>query len=122
MTQRVTSVPISVLREAFDAVLAQWPDVIEPGEKTFHLDGGCNMRALNEVHFPIEDWAVQSDFPAPLDEIIGSVEHYVFQSIHSALRDLTQLKKADLDFSAFTSRFDSHPNFKVAPDTQVYAS
>jgi hypothetical protein len=118
----VTSVPISVLRDAFDLVLTQWPDVIEPGEKTFHLNGGCNMRALNEVHFPIEDWAIQSDFPAPLDDIIGSVEHYVRQSIHSALRDLTRLKKADLDFLAFTSRFDSHPNFKVVCDTQASIS
>jgi hypothetical protein len=118
----VTSVPIAVLREAFDLVLAQWPDVIEPGEKTFHLNGGCNMRTLNDVHFPIENGATQSDFPAPIDDIIGSVEHYVYQSIHNALRDLTQLKKADLDFSAFTSRFDSHPNFKVVRDTQAYAS
>lgn len=114
--ERVTLVPVALLREAFSLVLAKWPDVIEPGEKTFHLNGGCNMRGLNEAHFAIKEWAVQSDFPAEIDEIIGSVEHYVHQSIHSALRDLTRLRKIDLDFSAFSSRFDSHPNFKVISD------
>ncbi|MDR7155179.1 hypothetical protein J2W40_002001 [Sphingobium xenophagum] len=111
----VTVVPRDLLREAYDLVLAQWPDVIEPGEKTFHLDNGCNMRRLNEVHDPIEDWAVKADFRSEICEIIGSVEHYVFTSIHNALRNLNSLQKRDLDFDAFVSRFDGHPNFKVTP-------
>jgi hypothetical protein len=109
----VTAVPRSLVREAFDLVLSRWPDVIEPGEKTFHLGGGCNMRRLNEIHDPIDEWSCKSDFDPDIGQVIGSVEHYVFVSIHSALRDLTQLRKSDLDFDSFVSRFDGHPNFKV---------
>jgi hypothetical protein len=109
----VAVVPRKLLREAFDLVLAQWPNVIEPGEKSFHLGGGCNMRQLNEIHDPIENWVCKTNFSADLDEIIGSVEHYVCVCIHSALRDLISLQKTDLDFEAFVSRFDGHPGFKV---------
>jgi hypothetical protein len=83
----VTEVPRSLLREVYDLVLDRWPEVIEPGDKTFHLDNGCNMRRLNEVHFPIEYWFVDTEFPAEIDAIIGSVEHYVFTGIHGALRN-----------------------------------
>jgi hypothetical protein len=71
------------------------------------------MRQLNEIHDPIENWVCKADFSADVDEIIGSVEHYLFVCIHSALRDLTSLRKSDLDFEAFASRFGGHPNFKV---------
>jgi hypothetical protein len=114
----VTVVQRKLLREAFDLVLTQWPEVIEPGEKTFHLGGGCNMRQLNEIHDPIESWVCKADFRADLDEIIASVEHYVCVCIHSALRDLISLRKTDLDFEAFASRFDGHPGFKVIDHAQ----
>lgn len=110
---RVLTVPRPLLREAFDRILAEWPEVIVPGEKTFHLGGGCNMRALNETQGAVEDWVGETDFNSDLKPIISSVEFYVFQSIHSALRDLTRLRKEDLDFEAFASRFDGHPDFKV---------
>ena len=116
MGTRVRSVDRSLLREAYDLVLSQWPAVVLPGEKTYHLNGGCNMRAFNETHFRIEDWATRTNYRPEVDEIIGTVEHYVSQAIHSALRDLTCLRKADLDFEAFVSRFDSHTNFKVVGD------
>jgi hypothetical protein len=112
----VTVVPRKLLQETFDLVLTQWPELIEPGEKTFHLGGGCNMRNLNEIRDPIESWVCKADFRADVDEIIGSVEHYVCVCIQSALRDLISLRKADLDFEAFVSRFDGHPNFKVRPN------
>lgn len=71
------------------------------------------MRALNATHLPIEDWAVQEDFGDGVSEIISSVEHYLSVCIHDALRNLTVLRKADIDFEAFASRFDGHPNFRV---------
>ena len=46
----VLDVPESTLREVFDTVLSRWPSEITPGNKTFHINGGCNMRRLNEVH------------------------------------------------------------------------
>ncbi|BCA60651.1 hypothetical protein [Sphingomonas sp. HMP6] len=114
----VTEVQRPLLREAYELVIDRWPDIIEPGAKTFHLDNGCNMRRLNEIHYPIERWFVGADFPAEIDAIIGSVEHYVFTGIHGALRNLTALRKADLDFEAFVSRFDGHPNFKVVSNAE----
>lgn len=113
MGGEVLEVVRPVLREAYDLVLAQWPEVIVPGDKTFHLNNGCNMRTLNSTHFPIEEWAIQTSFREEIDQIIGSVEFYVFQAIHAALKNLTSLRKADLDFEAFVSRFDGHPNYKV---------
>ncbi len=109
----VSDVHRSLLREAYDMVLARWPDVIVPGTKTFHLGGGCNMRALNEIHEPIDDWAASEDFEGGVEEIISTVEHYLAVCIHDALRNLTQLRKADVDFEAFASRFDGHPSFRV---------
>lgn len=109
----VLDVSRSLLRDTYEKVLAKWPEVITPGAKTFHLGGGCNMRALNEIHSPIDDWSVSADFEDGVDEIISSVEHYLFVCIHDALRNLTQLRKADVDFEAFASRFDGHPNFRV---------
>ncbi|QDH34192.1 hypothetical protein [Porphyrobacter sp. YT40] len=109
----ITDVPLDKLREAFDLVLAQWPAEITPGEKTFHLGGSCNMRELNRVHQAVEDWSISADFDGLLDEIIGPAEHYVHTCIHSALQNLTVLRVQDLDFEAFCSRFDGHPNFRV---------
>jgi hypothetical protein len=114
----VRNVPRSQLRKAYELVLARWPDRIEAGDKTFHLGSSCNMRGLNETHRPIEAWATASDFEPEVDEIVGSVEHYVFATIHDALKNLTIVRKADLDFEAFASRFDSHPNFRVIPDAE----
>ncbi|RSV52949.1 hypothetical protein CA233_00835 [Sphingomonas sp. ABOLD] len=71
------------------------------------------MREYNEIHSRIEDWAEKSDFDGILDDIIGSVQHYVSSTIHDALRNLTVLRPSDLDFEAFASRFDSHPNYRV---------
>ena len=42
----VLDVPDYVLRQAFDLVVAQWPVEIRPGSKSFHINGGCNMREL----------------------------------------------------------------------------
>lgn len=116
MSQNLTDVPKSQLRKVYDLVLDRWPDAIEPGKKTFHINGGCNMRRLNEIHAPIEKWAIEEDFELQVDQIIGSVEHYVFATFHDALKNLTVVRKSDLDFEAFASRFDSHPNFRVIPD------
>ncbi len=116
MSAAMTQVRITLLREAFDLVLAQWPDVILPGDKSFHLGGGCNMRTLNETHAPIEAWLMASQFKDELDTIMPATEHYLFTSIHSALRDLTKISKVDIDFDAFASRFDSSPHFRVVPD------
>jgi hypothetical protein len=110
-----------LLRRAYDLVLDQWPEVIEPGEKSFHLGGGCNMRALNATHSPIDDWAAKGEFDDEIDTIIGSAKHYVYKAIHSALRNLTRLRKADLDFEAFASLFDGHPDYKVVPDPPTNA-
>ncbi|ATQ43731.1 hypothetical protein [Caulobacter mirabilis] len=109
----VHQVDRDLLRRAYDLVLAQWPEIIVPGDKTFHIGGGCNMRTLNEVREPIEDWVLGTDFPPELDAIIGSVEHYVSTCIHGALKHLTKLRKSDLDFEAFVSWFDSHPGYRV---------
>lgn len=109
----VLDVPRSVLREAFDLVVAQWPDEIFSGAKSFHIGGGCNMRDLNETHGPIEEWAISGEFDGMLDQVIGSAEHYVHSTIHAALQNLTVLRVRDLDFEAFASRFDGHPNFRV---------
>ena len=109
----LTDVPVDKLREAFNLVLAQWPAEITPGEKTFHLGGGCNMRELNRVHQAVEDWAISAELDGLIDEIIGSVEHYVYTTIHAALQNLTLLRVQDIDFDAFCSRFDGHPNFRV---------
>lgn len=122
MAEFVCVVSRSLLREAYDLVLAEWPDVIEPGDKTFHLNGGCQMRAFNDTYFPIHEWACHADFSPEIDEIIGSVDFFVHQAMQSALRDLTRLRKADLDFEAFVSRFDSHPNFRVVSDTDAVPS
>lgn len=108
-----TDVPVDKLREAFTLVLAQWPPEIIPGEKTFQLGGGCNMRELNKIHQAVEDWAISADFDELLGEIIGSAEHYVYSCIHSALQNLSVLRVRDFDFDAFCSRFDGHPNFRV---------
>ncbi len=116
MGQKVLEVVRPVLREAYDLVLAQWPEIIVAGDKTFHLNDGCNMRTLNDTHFPIEDWATQTAFREEIDQIIGSVEWCVFQAIHGALQNLTSLRKADLDFEAFVSRFDGHPNYRVVSE------
>ena len=116
MSKNLTNVPRSLLRKVYGLVLDRWPDVIEPDEKTFHINGGCNMRGLNEIHFPIEAWATEQEFEPEVDEIISSVEHYVFATLHDALKNLTVVRKSDLDFEAFASRFDSHPNFRVIPD------
>lgn len=112
----VLEVHEDVLRQAFNMVLAQWPTEIRPGLKTFHINGGTNMRNLNEVHEPVEDWVNSTDLPAKIDDIIGSVEHYVFATIHDALKNLTVLHTKDVDFEAFCSRFDSHPSFRVIRD------
>ncbi|GAA0736140.1 MULTISPECIES: hypothetical protein [Sphingomonas] len=109
----VLDVPRSTLWEAFNLVIAQWPAEVRPGAKSFHINGGCNMREYNEIHSRIEDWAEKSDFDGILDDIIGSVQHYVSSTIHDALRNLTVLRPSDLDFEAFASRFDSHPNYRV---------
>ena len=109
----LVDVPEAALRQAFELVLAQWPPEVVPGAKTFHLGSGCNMRELNNIHAQIEDWATTGDFDGLLDDIIGSVEHYVYTTIHDALRNLTVLRIQDLDFEAFCSRFDSHPNYRV---------
>lgn len=71
------------------------------------------MRMLNETHGPIEDWSVHGHFEDGVGEIISSVDHYLFVCIHDALRNLAQLRKADIDFEAFASRFDGHPSFRV---------
>lgn len=110
---RVLDVPRSVLREAFDVVVAQWPDEITPGVKSFHIGGGCNMRDLNEAHSRVEEWVSSSHFEGMLDQVIGPAEHYVYAAIHGALQNLTVLKTSDLDFEAFASRFDGHPNYRV---------
>ncbi|MBU0556447.1 MAG: hypothetical protein KKD64_02800 [Alphaproteobacteria bacterium] len=109
----VLDVPRSTLCEAFNLVIAQWPAEVRPGAKSFHINGGCNMREYNEVRSGIEDWATTSHFTGMLDDIIGSVEHYVSATIHDALKNLTILRPSDLDFEAFASRFDSHPNYRV---------
>lgn len=109
----VLDVPEDILRQAFEMILAQWPAEIRPGAKTFHINGGCNMRGLNEVHGPVEDWANNGEFTGMLDELIGSAEHYFFASVHEALKNLTVLRIRDLDFDAFCSRFDSHPSYRV---------
>ena len=108
-----TDVPVDKLREAFELVIAQWPPEITPGEKTFHLGGCCNMRELNRVRQAVKDWAISADAEGLLDEILGSVEHYVGTCIHAALQNLTILRVQDLDFDAFCSRFDGHPNYRV---------
>ena len=109
----VLDVSRSLLREAYDLVLARWPEVILPGVKTFHLGGACNMRGLNETHEPIDAWALQSDVDGPIGGIISAVEHYLYTCIHDALRNMTCLEKADIDFEAFVSRFDGHPGYRV---------
>lgn len=107
------NVSIGDLREAFDLVVAQWPLEVTPGEKTFHLGGGCNMRELNRLHEAVEDWVFAAKFQGVLGEILSSVEHYIFTCIHGALKNLTILRVQDLDFDAFCSRFDGHPNYRV---------
>lgn len=111
----LTEVNRSQVCAAYELILKQWPDVIEPGDKSFHIDGGCNMRNLNIIHDKIEDWASDTDFAPDLDEIIGSLEWSVFQTVHSALKNLNRLHKSDIDFEAVLSRFDGHPNYKVIP-------
>ncbi len=114
----LTEVDNSQVRAAYELILAEWPDIIEPGEKSFHIDGGCNMRKLNETHDQIENWASETEFAPELDEIIGSLEWSVFQTVHSALQNLSILRKLDIDFEAVLSRFDGHPNYKVNPDAK----
>jgi hypothetical protein len=109
----VLDVPDYVLRQAFDLVVAQWPVEIRPGSKSFHINGGCNMRELNEAHDRVEEWVSEASFEGVLDDVIGSAEHYVYATIHNALQNLTVLRTSDLDFDAFASRFDSHPNYRV---------
>lgn len=109
----VLAVPEDILRQAFDMIVAQYPAEVWPGTKTFHINGGCNMRGLNEVHGRVEDWANNGKFIGMLDDVIGSAEHYFFACVHDALRNLTVLRIGDLDFEAFCSRFDSHPNYRV---------
>lgn len=109
----VTDVSLADLQAAFDLVLAQWPAEIVPGAKTFHLGGGCNMRALNEAHVGVERWSTSVELSGITDEIFGSVEHYVFTTIHDALQNLKVLRTTDLDFESFCSRFDGDPNFRI---------
>jgi uncharacterized protein YciU (UPF0263 family) len=108
----------STVEKAYDIIMERYPETIEPGEKTFHLGDACNMRNLNEVHDEVEDWLENADFPEPVDQIISSLEWSIYQTIHSALKNLKSLNKADIDFEAVLSRFDSHPNFKVISDAQ----
>ncbi|RYE67528.1 MAG: hypothetical protein EOO81_10360, partial [Oxalobacteraceae bacterium] len=102
-----------MLHEAFDIVVALWPDEITPGVKSFHIGGGCNMRDLSEAHSRVEAWMSASHFEGVLDQVIGSAEHCLYTAIHAALQNLTVLKTSDLDFEAFASRFDGHPNYRV---------
>lgn len=113
MARSVTEVPVSLLRRAYEIVLEQWPTDIRPGTKTFHINGGCNMRALNEAHAPVEDWLCEAEFDASLDEVVSYAELCLFQTIHSALKNLTYLNKADIDYEAFKSRFDSSEVYQV---------
>lgn len=110
---RVVEVPLEVLRAAFDTVVAQWPTEVTPGAKTFHVNGGCNMRELNEVHSRVEEALDALHFDGLVDDVVGSAEHYVYSTIHDALKNLTLLRTSDLDFEAFASRFDSNPNYCV---------
>lgn len=71
------------------------------------------MRDLNEVHSRVEEWVSGSNFDGLIGDVIGSVDHYVFATIHDALKNLAILRVGDLDFEAFVSRFDSHPNYRV---------
>jgi hypothetical protein len=106
MARSTTEVQSSLLRQAYDMVLNQWPAEIKPGPKTFHINGGCNMRTLNEAHAVVEDWLSVTHFNASLESIISHVELCLFQTIHSALKNLTVMKKTDIDYEAFKSRFE----------------
>ncbi|CAN5269681.1 hypothetical protein BH11PSE5_BH11PSE5_20140 [soil metagenome] len=105
----VTQYSKAELRMAFDAVIARWPERIELSDKTFHVNGGVNIRSLNEVH----DGVDRSLEESPLSDVANALEWPIFTAIHMASKTLVYLNRDQIDFDAVLSIFDDHPNYQV---------
>lgn len=98
------------LRKAFDSILARWPDHIPLEGKTYHVNGGVQIRTLNEIH----DTVAESLSADPIDgDAAEAIEWPIFTAVHMASKTLKHIDKEQIDFDSVLSILDDNPSYEV---------